>query len=605
MVKSIKIFLLFLLVVLVLEFSALFIYSYRVVSQPVSFTVLEKNSFIYDRYGSQIADLHGKVSRVPVPLDQIPQHVRDAFIAIEDERYYYHSGVDPRSIARAFFGNVKEGEITQGGSTITQQVVKTHYLSPERTYTRKFREALLSLQFENTHDKSQILDIYLNDIYMGEGAYGVQAASRVYFNKDVRQLSLAEAALLAGITRAPSYYNPYLNPGGSRERRNIVLNKMQELGLAAGSFAEEARKLPVQLRERDSSYSIIGESYYLDYAIEEAIRLAGNDAVFGGGLRIRTAYDPNIQSLVDGALAEEAYEDEKIQCALVLLDSEKGEIAALVGGRLYGATRGFNRATQLKRQPGSAMKPVAVYGPAFELGYRKDFIVEDSQKSWNGYAPQNYDGEFWGGITAERAVQWSRNVAAVWLLDKIGVDRGYAFSKKLGLKLDEGDRHLALALGGLNRGVSPLEMAGAYACFANGGFYNPPHAVTEIEDATGKVIYKAPQAVQVMKPETAATMTEVLKSAVRGGTGAAAGLRGYEVAGKTGTTELPKNVTYKEAGGNKDAWFVGYVDRYTTSVWVGYDEKDMDINHYLKKGGGRSAEIFGRVMSAVLGEIRQ
>ena len=601
MLKGIKIFLLLLVAVLVLEFSALFYYSYSVVSQPVTYSDPGSDSFIYDRQGRQIADLQGKASRVPVCLDRVPGHVRNAFIAIEDERYFDHGGVDPRAIARAFFGNMREGEIVQGGSTITQQVVKMHFLSPEKTYARKYREAILSLQFENTHSKNEILEIYLNDTYLGEGAYGVQAASQKYFNKDVGDLSLAEGALLAGITQAPSHLDPFTNPSGALDRRNTVLDKMAELRMTDSASARSAREAPLALRDRRPS----GEaptSYYIDHVIDEAVRLVGNDAVFGGGLKITTAYDPGVQSAVDRVLAGEKFQDDLVQCGLVLLNSQTGEILSMVGGRSYEAARGFNRATQLKRQPGSAMKPLAVYGPAFELGYRKDTIVEDTPRSWKGYAPHNYDGGSWGSITVEKAVQWSRNIAAVWLLDKIGIDRGYEFASRLGIKLDKDDRHLALALGGLTRGVSPLEMAGAYACFANGGNYSPPHAVTLIEDSAGRVFYEAPGPVSVIKESTAALMTDVLKSVVRSGTGRPAAVQGWEVAGKTGTTELPGDDRHRGAGGNKDAWFVGYVDHYTGALWVGYDEKDMDGRHYLKRGGDMAAGIFGRVMASVLEE---
>lgn len=601
MLKNIKIFLFFLIVVLILEFSGLYIYTFYVVSEPVGLPNLESNTFIYDRNGKKMGELQGTISRVPVPLGQIPEYVQNAFVSVEDERFYYHSGIDLRAIARAFYGNIQQGVIVQGGSTITQQVIKIYYLSSEKTYARKIREAMLALQFENTHDKSEILELYLNGIYLGEGAYGVQAASRIYFDKDVKDLTLSEGVILAGLARAPGHYNPYVNPRGLKGRRGVILDKMLAQGMLEWTAAEEARKAPMEFRKRDQPVKRSGQSYYIDHVVEEAVRLVGKEAVYGGGLRIRTSFEPTVQSMVDGVLSEESLQDDKIQYSLVLLDSKKGEIISMVGGRSYEATRGFNRATQLKRQPGSTLKPVAVYAPAFELGYRPESLVEDTSRSWSGYTPRNYDDESWGSITVERAVQWSRNIAAVWLLDRIGVDQGYFFTRKLGIKLDEGDRNLALALGGLTKGVSPLEMAGAYSCFANGGIYNPPHSITLIEDASGKVIYRPPNATPVMKEATASLMTEVLKTVVRAGIGTEAGVAGYEVAGKTGTTELPGNGQFKGIRGNKDAWFVGYVDRYTCAVWVGYDEKDMDQQHYLKAWGGtKSAEIFGRVMGRIM-----
>lgn len=601
MSRHVKLFLLFLVIVLILQFSAIYIYSYYVVSKPEEPPALESNSFVYDRHGNITDELYGKINRVPVPLEQIPVYVRNAFVAVEDERFYQHSGVDLKAILRAFYGNLRQGEIVQGGSTITQQVIKIYYLTSEKTYARKMREALMALQFEYSHDKSQILALYLNGIYLGEGTYGVQAASNYYFNKNVKDLTLAEAATLAGMARAPGHYNPYTHPRGVKGRRGVILDKMVAQGYADWKAAEEAREAPLELRDRNKNGRKAGESFYLDHVVDEAIRLVGKEAVFGGGLRIRTAFDPEVQSLVESNLAQEHLQDEKVQNALVLLDSEKGEIITMSGGRSYEAARGFNRATQMKRQPGSTLKPVAVFGPAFELGYGIYSVVEDSPRSWGGYSPRNYDDEYWGSITVERALQWSRNLPAVWLLDRIGVDRGYSFALRLGIKLDERDRNLALALGGLTRGVTPLEMAGAYASFANGGYYIPPHTITQIEDSSGKVVYRPPQPVPVMKPGTAAMMTEALKAAVRGGIGVEAAVAGYEVAGKTGTTELPDSGQFKGVRGNKDAWFVGYVGGYTCAVWVGYDEKDMGPDHYLKTWGGtKAARIFGRVMGGVM-----
>ncbi|MFZ5597496.1 MAG: transglycosylase domain-containing protein [Bacillota bacterium] len=600
MLKNIKIFLVILLVVLIIGFSAIFYYSYTVLSQPVGLLKMETNTVILDRRGSLMTELHGEKNRIPVSLDQVPENVRNAFIAIEDERFFSHSGVDLRAILRAFYDNTRKGEIVQGGSTITQQVIKMYYLSSERTYARKAKEAVLSMRFESSHDKKEILELYLNGIYLGEGAYGIQAASRTYFGKDASELTLAEGALLAGLTRAPSYYDPYLNPDAAQKRRNLVIDKMQELRLINSVDADRVRRAPLELKPapiRDEGK----KSFYIDNVIDEAINIVGREAVYQGGLKITTAYDPAMQSVMDRVIEGEDFQDDRVQCAVVLLDSEKGEILSLAGGRKYSTARGLNRATQMRRQPGSAIKPVAVYGPAFEMGYGEDSMVEDIQRDWAGYRPKNYDGQYWGRITIERAVQWSRNLAAVWLLDRIGVDRGYEFASRLGIKLEDSDRTLALALGGLTSGVTPLEMAGAYSAFASGGYYTPPHAITSIEDSSGKVIYRTPKPVLVMKPSTAARVTNVLKSVVSGGTARQSAVRGYEAAGKTGTTELPPAPTFKGLRGNKDAWFVGYVDKYTCSVWVGYDEKDMDRSHYLTTWGGwRSGIIFRKIMEGIL-----
>lgn len=597
----IKIFLKILAVILLLEFAVLYAYSYWVISEPPSLSSLDQNTLVYDRNGNELIQLQGRESRVPVALERVPLHVQKAFIAIEDERFYLHRGVDPRAILRALYRNIMKGEIVQGGSTITQQVIKTYYLTAERTYARKFREALLSLQYENNNNKDKILEMYLNGIYLGAGAYGVQEASRVYFGKDAGELSLTEGALLAGITRAPGEYDPYINPVSAMERRNTVISKMAALNLVDQAVAVEAIQSPLGIIDRRQSNNKLRHSFYVDHVIEEAISILGENAVYGRGLKIRTAFDPHMQSVADKVITEEKFPDDIIQGALVLLESKKGEIVSMVGGRNYQITRGFNRATHLRRQPGSAFKPISVYGPAFELGYRQDSIIQDSFRSYGGYIPRNSGGEYWGGIIVRKALQWSRNAAAVWLLNEIGVDQGYKFALRLGIKLDEEDRHLALALGGLNRGISPLDMAGAYSSFDNGGFYISPHAIIQIEDEKGEVIYRSPEPVQVMSPNTAQNITEVLKAVVSRGTGTMARVSGHEAAGKTGTTEIPDSGRLKGLKGNKDAWFVGYVGGYTCSVWVGYDERDMDRFHYLKMyGGDKPAVIFNRVMSDVL-----
>jgi membrane peptidoglycan carboxypeptidase len=296
------------------------------------------------------------------------------------------------------------------------------------------------------------------------------------------------------------------------------------------------------------------------------------------------------------------FPDQDIEAALTLLENETGAIKALIGGREYQTRRGFNRATQLLRQPGSAFKPVAVYAPAFELNYRANSTISDTPFKVGGYEPHNSDGSYYGQISIRTAVQWSRNVAAVRLLNTIGIDRGYDMAQKMGFELTEEDRCLPLALGGLTKGVSPLQMAGAYAAFANGGVYTKPYAIDYIEDADGQIIYRHPEGIPVMLPSTANTMKDVLRSVVEGGTGYRAGVRGTEIAGKTGTTELPDTAVFRGLRGNKDAWFVGFSPRYTVAVWLGYDEKDMDRQHYLTSyGGNQPAEIFRLVMANVMG----
>ncbi|HOV78915.1 MAG TPA: PBP1A family penicillin-binding protein [Bacillota bacterium] len=564
-------------------------------------SAFDQTTFLYDRYGNIVAGIHGEVNRTPVPLEKVPAHVQKAFVGIEDERFYSHHGVDLKAVLRAAVSYCKSGEITEGGSTITQQTMKLFFLTPERTLLRKVKEAVLALEFEERHSKEEILELYLNRVYFGEGAYGIQSAAKTYFSKDSSELSIEEGALLAALVQAPSAYDPYINPEASLNRRNIVLDKMIRLGYITEEQGMEARNKPLNLKGGESGEN--HGSYFIDHVIDEAIAAVGQEKLFKGGLKIHTTLEPEIQRKAEKVFRNPGlFPDEKVEAALALVENGTGAIKALVGGREYVTRRGFNRATQLARQPGSAFKPVAVYAPAFELGYSPDSIISDTPFKAGSYEPENPGGDYYGNISIRTAVKWSRNAAAVRLLSRIGIDHGFEMAKKLGFDLAEEDRCLPLALGGLTRGVSPLQMAGAFAVFANGGVFIKPYAIDHIEDAYGEVVYRRPEGVSVMKPSTAEKMKSVLRAVVDSGTGYRASIRGAEVAGKTGTVELPDTDTFRGLNGNKDAWFVGFTPRYTAAVWMGYDEKDMDRQHYLTSyGGNQPAEIFRLVMAGVMG----
>jgi len=568
-------------------------------------TVFDQNSLLFDENGDLICEVHGEVNRIPVPLNQVPDHVQKAFVAIEDERFYSHSGIDLKAILRATFSYYRSGRITEGASTITQQVIKLYFLSPEQTLRRKVREAALALEFERRFSKDDILEFYLNRVYFGEGAYGIQSAAKVYFNKDSNQLTLAEGALLAALVQAPSANDPYLNPESAQRRRNVVLEKMSKQGFISKYQGLEAQQKPIELNNEVTLENY--HSYFIDYVMDEAVAVIGNDRLFKGGLRIYTTLEPEIQRKAEQVYAQSyLFPSDKVEAALAMVENGTGAVKALIGGRQYGARRGFNRATQLSRQPGSAFKPIAVYAPAFELGYNPESIILDSPFKVGNYEPHNSGGGFYGPVSIRTAVQWSRNVAAVRLLHQIGVDRGYEMAKKLGFELVEDDRCLPLALGGLTKGVSPLQMAAAYATFPNGGIFIKPYAIKHIEDSQGQILYRHPQGTLVMKASTADFIKDVLRAAVDSGTGSRARIRGAQVAGKTGTTELPDTAEFRGLTGNKDAWFVGFTDRYTAAVWMGYDERDMDRYHYLTSyGGNQPAEIFRLVMADVMGLDRR
>ncbi|MBM7865425.1 PBP1A family penicillin-binding protein [Heliobacterium gestii] len=566
---------------------------------------LAATSFIYDYEGGLITALHGEQNRIPVALHEIPPAMKNAIIAAEDVRFYDHQGVDFRAIGRALVTNFQDGRFSQGASTITQQLVKNTFLTNDKTIKRKVQEAFLSFQIESRFSKEQILEMYLNRIYFGNGAYGVQAAAQTYFGKSVSALNLAEAALLASMPRAPSYYSPIANPEATVDRRNAVLTIMAKNGLVSESEMEEAKKtpLPQQLHGFTPNRQFAA---FIDHVVFELCNRHGytEDQVFRGGLKIYTSLQPVVQQRVEEVINDESLyppgpADQPVQSAMVVVNHHNGEIVAIGGGRNYDGRRSFNRATQLRRQPGSVIKPIMVYAPAMENGFIPEDVVYDGPMDFNGYAPGNYDGKFRGAITIREALAYSINIPAVYLLKTVGTDRGVEISKKVGLPLTDKDRYLSLALGGMTQGVAPLHMAGAYAALANGGVYVEPHAVVRVVDALGKEKIIEPKQDEVLSPVAAYRVTDMLITAVQSGTGYRAQMR-RPVAGKTGTTELPPLPEFKNVKGNKDAWFVGYTPEVTCAVWMGYDRTDGQ--HYLKQvyGGSYPAQMFREVLSTSL-----
>lgn len=606
-----KILTYFLILLITLTCSAIiigvtgFIYASRVLAdypdKEAILTTFDQVSYIYDVNGNIVKTIHGDINRKVVSIDKIPLHVQQAFVAIEDERFYHHHGVDPIGIIRAAVSNFKSGGASQGGSTITQQVMKRTFLSSEKTITRKVKEVFLAFYAERIFTKSEILEIYLNSVYFGEGAYGIQSASEVYFGKNPEDLTLEEGALLAGLLQAPSYYDPMVNPDLAQKRRGDVLAAMQRLGVIEASSMVEASRQPIHLRPRRSSNQ---QSYMLDYITAEASRLLGEE-MFMRGIKIHTTYDPALQQSVDRIISKYSFPDNVVQTAMVVLENKSGAIKAMLGGRNYYGSTPLNRATQMTRQPGSSFKPIAVYGPAFENGYTPNSLVSDLPLTIGEYSPRNSGGGYYGRISIRQAVKWSRNVAAVWLLNEIGVHKGFEMAQRLNFKLPQSDQTLAIALGGITKGVTPLQMASAYASFASAGIYREPYTVESIEDVQGNILYKHDtQGKRVMKKATAEYLTSVLESAVNEGTGHRARVSGVAVAGKTGTTELPDTPQYRGLNGNKDNWFCGYTPDYAAAIWVGYDERDMSRQRYLHTyGGDISADIFGRIMAELHGAV--
>lgn len=556
-------------------------------------------TIIYDQSGKVASKITG--SKIEgVGIKQIPEDLIHAVISTEDQLFYKHHGMNYFGIIRAFMQNMTSGEIVAGGSTITQQLAKNVFLTHERTYSRKIKELIITKKIERTYTKDEIIERYLNQIYLGEGAWGIQRAAQTYFGKETSELTLAESALIAGIIKAPNVFSPFKDMDKAIERRNLVLSLMEKEGYITAGERKEAEAEAVVLEGREIDDYKGRYPYYVDQIIAEAIKkydLTENE-VLSGGLKIYTELNPVIQGAVETVFAEgemfpESPSDQMVQAGAVFLDPTDGAISALVGGRGDHTFRGFNRATQLKRQPGSAMKPLAVYTPALEQGYEVFERLQDSPLNIDGYEPMNFDRCFHGEVTMYEALIRSYNVPPVWLLNKMGLDYGTNAVKRFGIPLTEADYTHAIALGGMSEGVSPLQMAQAYSVFPNDGLRVEAHTITRIENVEGKVIGKwHHNAVKVTDSKIAEKITFMLRGVVEEGTGTKAQVPGWEIAGKTGTTQLP----FAVQNGAKDHWFVGYSPEIVGAVWMGYDKTDE--SHYLPDSSGSTVtKIFQQVFS--------
>lgn len=566
-----------------------------------------------------VLDIHGKAaaqlssSKIdPVPISQLPKALTDAIVAVEDRRFYSHTGIDLKSIMRAVGRDVMRGSYSEGASTITQQLAKNLFLNADKTLSRKLREAAYAIRIDTSYSKDEVLEMYLNSIYFGEGSWGVQGASKTYFNKNVQELTLPEAAVLAALPKAPSRYSPFQDEAQALERRNTVLMLMRDEGKITPEAYEKAKASPLGVVRSDKTNDLKGRyPAYVDAVISEAVRLYGftEEQLLTGGLRITTELDPTVQNAVaevykDDSLFPASKPDQLIQSGAAVIDQRTGGIRGLAGGRGESVFRGFSHATQLKRQPGSSFKPVVVYGPALEQGYHPFSTLYDGPLNIEGYQPQDWDHQTRGQVTMQEAIVSSWNVPAVWLLHEIGIDKGLQFAKSLGISLPAQDRQLGIALGGLSEGVSPLQMAQAFSAFAAKGTLREAHTISKIETSDGHLLIQAaPKSVPVMKPETAYTMTSMLQVAVQQGTGKNAAMN-RPVAGKSGTTQLPQTKEFEgiSSGSAKDAWFVGYTPELTAAVWVGYDRTDKE--HYLTTSGGAvPAVLFREIMERALAQV--
>lgn len=571
---------------------------------------LEQTTVIYDHEGNEAGELYSQKGTF-VTIDQIDTDIQRAVVSTEDKRFYTHRGVDPIGIARAAAGFVLNGgNIVGGGSTITQQLAKNAYLSLDQTLIRKAKELFLAFEIENKYTKDEILEMYLNNAYFGSGVWGVEDASQKYFAKSASEVDLDEAAILAGILKSPSYYNPIDDKDASEDRRNTVLQLMADNGFIDQTAADTAMAEGINPADAYVAKSGYNYPYYFDAVIDEAIHTYGleEEDLLNRGYKIYTGLDPEYQNQMDEAYANAVFPDlngdgeGRLQSASIALNPGTGDVLAVVGGAEYEGFRYYNRATSIKMAPGSTIKPLSVYTPALEAGYAVDELLMDDDSLTYGddnYSVQNYDLEsLYDGLPMYQAIAESKNTSAVWLLDKLGIEKGIAKLKDFGIATGEEDNHLgAIALGGMSTGISPLQLASAYTTFANEGVRTEARFITKIVDATGAVIVDntEPETNRVTTAQVADDMTSMLMGVyAEGGTGVSAQpSNGMMIAGKTGTTELDR-----ETGLIKSQWMVAYTPDIVVASWLGYDETDETQN--LSNAGRTMANLFSAEMGGLL-----
>lgn len=570
---------------------------------------LNQTTYIVDEKDVVIDKLHANENRTTVTLDQIPKQLQDAFIAIEDKRFYSHFGIDIYRVFGAARVNIQTGKFSQGFSSITQQLIKKVYLTDKKALKRKVVEMYYAIQLERRFTKDQILESYLNTIPLGHNTAGVKEAALYYYGKDLDKLTLAENAMLAGITNNPSLYSPYRHFDYATKRKELILGEMLKQDKISKDQYDQAISEEVKLTKVQSE---VETSYFADMVIHDVLEAIENELgyseeeaqlkLFNGGLKIVATIDTDMQNAVEasfknGAMFPKSSADSngnlQPEAAAIVIDHTTGQVKAVMGGRSENVRRGLNRATQSLRQPGSTIKPLAVYAPALDNGYTIASVVDDSPVTYGKYSPENYGGTFKGLVTLREGIQHSLNVVAVKIVQDIGLSRSADYLKRFGIsslvtdpKEKTNDLGLgSLALGGLTKGIKPIEMAAAYSVFPNKGVYNKPITFTKIYDKDNNLIFENKAVKErVISEQVAYLMVDIMQGVVKGGTGGRAALPNMPVAGKTGTTTR-----------NLDAWFVGYTPYYTTAVWMGHDEpKNLGFT-----GGSFPAMLWKDIMSGI------
>lgn len=554
-----------------------------------------ETTYIYDINGELIARLHGDVNREVVTLDRISPHLKRSVLAMEDAYFYTHKGIDPSGIGRAILANFNAGGTVEGGSTLTQQLVKNLFLSNERSLNRKVAEAVLAMRVEQVFTKEQILEMYLNQVFWGKNTNGAETASQNYFGKSAADLTLAEAAMLAGTIQAPSVFNPVDNFAEAKKRQGLVLDRLLELGWATPAEVKAARAQKIVIRKQGISYEASRVPYVSQAVTAELEEKFGKDVVLQGGLRVQTTIDLKLQRIAEEVAAEGhkdlvdrgAYAD---QLALVAVDPRTGFVKALVGGVGDFDKNQFNRAVLARRQLGSSFKPFVYYAAFANGNYTPDSVIDDSPMTIpdgdEPYVPRNYDNKFSGSISIRQAIAVSRNIPAIKLGLEVGNENVIAICRKLGI-ISPLKPVVSLPLGAAD--VTPMEVAGAYAVFASGGYKSKTTLIARVTDRNGNLILdNTPKPELILDPIAVSYLTDALRSVVTNGTATEAQLsEGRPVAGKTGTTS-----------DFRDAWFVGYVPQLAVAIWIGNDDYSPMANGVT--GGVYVVPIWRKFMERAL-----
>lgn len=556
----------FLTLVLSLCFSLYLLFLAKTTNVSTLKSSLEQATIIYDDKGEEVGQLKEQKGTY-VSLDKISPHVIDALLATEDRRFYEHSGVDYLGIGRSIVGFLFNGfKVSGGGSTLTQQLAKNSYLTQKQTIIRKAQELFLALEIERKYSKNDILTMYLNHAYFGNGVWGIEDASKKYFGISANQLSMPQAAVLVGILKGPGIYNPIEHMDNAINRRNIVLNATKEYGKISQEAYEKFVQEKIILKDKYDSKASYKYPYFFDSVIteiEQNYNISEED-ILTKGYKIYTTLNVDYQKQLDLTYTKKVFPNDTVQSATVVLDSLNGAVKAIVGGRGEHVFRGFNRATQMQRQPGSTMKPF-IYTLALESGYTENSIVLDEVKTYGDYTPENANKKSVGNIPLYKALVESKNTTAVWLLNKLGLQEGINKIKLFGIPLEQEDQYVGVALGGLTKGVSPITMASAYTAFANNGVRSQPYFVTKIVDASGQIIFNKQNTNQnrVMSNDIARDMTKMMIGVFEeGGTGSSIQVKSpLQIAGKTGTTDE-----------YKDQWIIAYTPDFVLTTWMGYDK---------------------------------